>query len=647
MSGYGYLFQGVHQVVQGTALGVAATFGIGETAALDAPDPAILQPSPRQREGLDSAVLHAIDLPIDRAPSLAAIKPPPIEPEHPAPAPREPPVTGDAGSAIGQFAFDVVVELEAPGAGTASSSEASFRLPFLSDSPAPPARSGAPFRLPFLSDGRVTAFDAPALSIAAADLPFFLVPEAGSAPAYFASGDLPAGTAPSFEALGPGRDAAATGVKFPAFDADVSAAPWLGDPDAKRRPLLMHAAGEPIAATPENADEAPGDAAAPETDSSGEGADGQASETDPLSLQTLSRGGLALSGGYSSIEGPVGSIKISRTNIGAPGRDITASARYSKIQSLFEFGISDSNVMGSGLALAPTFYYSRSSATGFGDGPQSSSFRQTARGINLYISRAFAGGFKVSTNYRFSDESFRIRGRDAVCDPSLLGSPFCNALGKSRNSVFSLALSLDRRDNAVDPTRGFQLRVTQDFAGPGGTTRYARIRFGGSFYHRLGGNLNVSLGLEGGYLTSIGGRSIPLFDRFYIGGNSMRGFDLRGMGPKVRPIAAPPGQTTAIGGRAYYVARLEVSMRLDGAFDKFGVSPSLFVDAGSVFGARKSELVPGEALIGNSAKPRVAVGFGLSFNVAPGKLRFNIAQPVARQAGDRSKIFSIAFGTAF
>ena len=80
---------------------------------------------------------------------------------------------------------------------------------------------------------------------------------------------------------------------------------------------------------------------------------------------------------------------------------------------------------------------------------------------------------------------------------------------------------------------------------------------------------------------------------------------------------------------------------------KFGVSPSVFVDAGSVFGASKSELIAGERLIGNSAKPRVAVGFGLAFNAGPGKLRFNIAQPVVRQDGDRSKKFSISLGTAF
>ncbi len=253
----------------------------------------------------------------------------------------------------------------------------------------------------------------------------------------------------------------------------------------------------------------------------------------------------------------------------------------------------------------------------------------------------------MAANYRFSDEDFLIRKKNALCDVGLHGSPFCNALGRSQSSVISLSLSLDRRDSAADPTRGFQLRVTQDVAGPGGTTRYLRLRAGGTFHRRLSGNIDVALGLEGGYMKGFDGRDIPLFDRFYIGGTSMRGFDLRGLGPKVIPTGAAPGQTSAIGGSAYYVGRLELSTRVGGATSRFGVSPSIFVDAGSLFGAKRSELIAGEQLLGNSAKPRVAVGVGLSLNVAPGKLRFNIARPVVRQQGDRSRTFSITFGTAF
>lgn len=502
-----------------------------------------------------------------------------------------------------------------------------------------PTRLEPVFTARFPPSAPVTAFDAPALPADMVHLSCVIAAQNRMGPPCFAIGG----------AKRSGRQAAASLRKFPAFDADVSTAPWLGDPGSRRAALAARPDASQLGAAADDSGMAgEGDAEAVTDIATGiDGADGQANETDPLSIKTLPRGGLAFSGGYSSLEGPIGTVKIARTNIGAPGRDITASVRYSKIQRLAEFGVADANFMGSKLSVAPTFFYSRSTAVGFDEQEKSSVFRQTARGVNVYLGKPLGRGLRIAANYRYADEDFVIRQKNAQCDVGLHGSPFCNALGQSTSSVISVSVSLDRRDSTVDPTRGFQLRVTQDVAGPGGTTRYVRTRVGGSFHRRLSGNIDVSLGIEGGLMKPIGGREIPLFDRFYIGGNSMRGFDLRGIGPKVVPLTAPAGLTTAVGGRAYYVGRLEVSFRLDGAMDKFGVSPSLFVDAGSVFGASKAELLPGERLIGNSAKPRVAVGVGLSFNAGPGKLRFNLAQPVVRQNGDRAKTFSIALGTAF
>ena len=485
----------------------------------------------------------------------------------------------------------------------------------------------------------VTTFDPPALPSDMINLACVVAAQNRAGPPCFSVGS----------ANRVGLDATASMGRFPAFEADVSAAPWLGDGGRRRAALLARPEASKLgmASQPTGNVEDDGAVLPSEAVTGIDGADGQASETDLLAIKTLPRGGIAFSGGYSSLEGPIGTVKIARTNIGAPGRDINASVRYSKIQRLFEFGLADANFMGRKLLLAPTFFYSRSTAVGFDAQSKSSVFRQTARGVNFYAAKPIGRGLRVAANYRYSDEDFLIRQQNAQCDVGLHGSPFCNALGRSTSSVLSVGLTLDRRDRAVGPTRGFQLRLTPEIAGPGGTSRFFRFRAAGNFHRRIGDMLDVSLGLEGGIMEPIGGRTIPLFDRFYIGGNSMRGFDLRGIGPKVVPLKAPVAPPTAIGGRAYYAGRLEVAFRVEGAMQKFGVIPSVFVDAGSVFGASKNELITGERLIGNSAKPRVAVGLGLAFNAGPGQLRFSLAQPVVRQEGDRSRKFSISLGTAF
>ena len=359
----------------------------------------------------------------------------------------------------------------------------------------------------------------------------------------------------------------------------------------------------------------------------------------------LSRGGITLSGGYSSVEGVSIGGKIARQNIGGTNREIAASARYSKVRQLLELGYADGNFLGGSLAFTPTLFAQRTTAKGFANGFGSTPFAQGAYGLNLSFSRKFGAHLSASASYRLSVDSFRMRGKDRMCDASFFGSPLCNAIGRRTNSLLSGSLSFDRRERDGNAMRGFRLRIAQD-VGVGGSAPYARTRIGGEVHVGLGDDWTLMVDAEGGYLTPMGKGAIPLFDRFYAGDTSLRGFDLRGVGPKVRPTGAVHGQTVALGGRAYYAARAEISGKLGGFFERFGVQPSLFVDAGSVFGASSRRLAQGEALLGNSAKPRVSAGVGLAMKTPAGTLRFDIAQPLLKQPGDRTKIFSIGFTAA-
>ncbi len=359
----------------------------------------------------------------------------------------------------------------------------------------------------------------------------------------------------------------------------------------------------------------------------------------------LSRGGITLSGGYSSVEGFSIGGKIARQNIGGANREIAASARYSKVRQLLEIGYADGNFLGGSLGFAPTLFAQRTSARGFGNDVRTRPFVQGAYGLNLSFTRKFDNHLSVSASYRLSVDSFRIRGKNRSCDASFFGSPLCNHLGSNTNSLLSGAIAFDRRERDGDMVRGFRFRLAQD-VGIGGSAPFWRTRLGGEAHIGLGGDWTLLVDAEGGYMAAMGKGPIPLFDRFYAGDASLRGFDLRGVGPKVRPTGAVHGQNVAIGGRAYYTARAEISGKLGGFFERYGVQPSLFIDAGSVFGANRYRLAPGETLLGNSAKPRVSAGVGLAMKTPAGTLRFDIARPLVKQPGDRTKTFSIGFSAA-
>ena len=197
----------------------------------------------------------------------------------------------------------------------------------------------------------------------------------------------------------------------------------------------------------------------------------------------------------------------------------------------------------------------------------------------------------------------------------------------------------------------------------------------------------LNIGGEAGYIFGYGGQSVRLTDRFFLGEGQIRGFGIRGVGPRVlrEPLLADgtidPKRADytddALGGETYYRGRVEVQIPLGAAGSELGLRPSIFTDVGAVFKIptpSTSCLAPpppltktvssfnpsvtcapntsgsagfDEAFVGDSPKPRVAVGAGVSWNSPFGPLRFDLAKALVKQPGDNPKLFQFNVGTQF
>jgi outer membrane protein insertion porin family len=138
--------------------------------------------------------------------------------------------------------------------------------------------------------------------------------------------------------------------------------------------------------------------------------------------------------------------------------------------------------------------------------------------------------------------------------------------------------------------------------------------------------------------------------------------------------------TDALGGRAYYMGRLELEFPSNSTFRNFGLRPSAFIDVGSLFSLKEPLLtnrpprciptgttggdpipVPTagcatgylldvgyrEFYQGDSIKPRLSIGVGVNWNSPFGPLRIDIAKAILKQEGDDTKLFSFNVGTQF
>ncbi len=188
------------------------------------------------------------------------------------------------------------------------------------------------------------------------------------------------------------------------------------------------------------------------------------------------------------------------------------------------------------------------------------------------------------------------------CDPALAGQYLCNELGKRLTSSIGYSVVYNNT-NGIRPTRGQAIVLSQDFAGLGGDVRYIRSRLTGTKYWGFGGGFVFSARAEGGYIHALEQSpgpyedAIRITDRFF--GTQLRGFDIRGIGPRILrenynadgTISEDDLVSDALGGRAYYMGRLELELPTSSSLRSFGLRPSAFVDVGSVWGLKSPELV--------------------------------------------------------
>ncbi len=133
-----------------------------------------------------------------------------------------------------------------------------------------------------------------------------------------------------------------------------------------------------------------------------------------------------------------------------------------------------------------------------------------------------------------------------------------DAAGTTQTSLIGYTFSYNTLDDYQKPTRGLTFSFSQDFAGFGGTLKYIRAESSFSVYKQLFFDGVVgSLSGSAGYISAYDGQTVRINERFFKGGDSFRGFQLAGIGPR---DVAIPGNSGAIGGNVYAIGSINVRM---------------------------------------------------------------------------------------
>ena len=341
-------------------------------------------------------------------------------------------------------------------------------------------------------------------------------------------------------------------------------------------------------------------------------------------VQEKSTGELSLSAGFSSLERFIVAASITQRNFRGKGQELRTSVNYSSYSKSIELGFTEPYFMDKNIALGGDIY--RRDLNSFrylgNSNDRDTTYKQTTTGFQVRAGVPITEFMSLALRYSLNlddvtldEDTYYTNG---VCDPILAGRYLCDAIGKRTTSSLGYSLIYDNRDNRIRATRGHNVVLSQDFAGLGGSVKYIRTRLNGSKFWSLGGGFIFSLSGEGGYIHSLEGDRrdasgqlvdpIRLTDRFFLGNPQIRGFDIRGIGPRVKRfymVEDPDNPGTyirnsgnnnvrddALGGKIYYLARAEVEIPLGSGAREMGLRPSVFVDVGAVAGLRDPQTTP-------------------------------------------------------
>jgi len=352
-------------------------------------------------------------------------------------------------------------------------------------------------------------------------------------------------------------------------------------------------------------------------------------------VEERATGELQLSAGFSSVENFILQASVRQRNFRGKGQELRASVSYSSFSQSIELGFTEPYLFDRNIAVGADIFRRDLNSFNFVNNNRETTFEQLTTGFQIragvpiteYLSASFRYGLSqddvtLEPSLFFTDSNGDgIRGNSPAddCDPIIAGRFLCDALGSRTTSSIGASLIYDDRDNRIRPTRGQSVVGSVDFAGLGGSVKYLRGRLNASKHWRVLGDFIFSVSGEGGYIHPLENRSstpgdgiddVRLTDRFFLGEPQIRGFDIRGVGPRVVRSTTIPGldangnpineivevtngrQTDdAIGGRAYYLGRAELEIPLGSGARELGLRPSIFVDIGAVFKVKQPLLL--------------------------------------------------------
>jgi outer membrane protein insertion porin family len=363
-----------------------------------------------------------------------------------------------------------------------------------------------------------------------------------------------------------------------------------------------------------------------------------------VEVEEQSTGELSLGVGFSTTDGPLADISLRERNFLGRGQDIRIGTVVSFRSQQVDLSYTEPYFLDSNIAAGFDLFEIKTSPTASFFSGTTPAYQQFSYGGSL------RAGYQLSENLR---QTLKYTARsDDITDVQSNTSLFILLeQGTHTTSEIGQVLLYDRRDNRADPTSGWYASLGNDFAGVGFGVEYVRNKVSAGYYYPVAPGWVLSANGEIGDIFGWGGQQVLLQDRFFVGGDNLRGFAPAGIGP--RDVVSQD----ALGGNKYYTGSVALGVPL-GLPKELGLSGRVWTDIGSLWGNDQKNLVltptqltqanlTSQPQIADNPAIRVSSGVGVTWGSPVGPVRLDVGVPIRRQSYDKTQFFRISFGTKF
>ncbi|MFW0777392.1 MAG: outer membrane protein assembly factor BamA [Rickettsiales bacterium] len=341
-----------------------------------------------------------------------------------------------------------------------------------------------------------------------------------------------------------------------------------------------------------------------------------------VDVQERSTGEVSLGAGFSTTDGVLGEFGVRESNFLGRGQELRTRVTLAARRKQIELGFTEPYFLNRELATGFDIYRTRR------DFLRESSYNMDIKGASLRMSYALQERVQHGVNYT-------LRQTD-VNDVEPTASTYIKQQeGSNVTSSIGQFISYDDRDSKFAPTRGKIIRLDQEIAGLGGDSKFLKHEAKAAYYHPIASNWIASLTSTGGYVFGFGGKDVRINERFFVGGDDLRGFRTAGIGPRDSATG------DALGGNAYYTGSAELIFPL-GLPEEVGLSGAVFSDVGSLW-----KIDDTGAGIFDDNVMRVSAGVGVLWTSPFGPIRVDFARALVDEPEDETETFRFSFGTRF